>query len=203
MKRLSISVLVLALGFAFSAGSMAEDLSRGDYQAGNKRIAAGYRSAKARCAALAGNKRDICMAKTQGTRDVALAELHASYKPSPLAHFQAHMARTRADYAVARERCDERTGNAKVVCVRKAKAAATAARADARAQLKTSEAIAADEKAGDAHTKATSEAAVANKDAAAEKRDARYGVAKQKCDGYAGVAKDRCIDEARARFGKS
>lgn len=41
-----------------------------------------------------------------------------------------------ADYAVAREQCDDQAGNAKDVCVTEAKAAAGAAKAEATAAMK-------------------------------------------------------------------
>jgi hypothetical protein len=139
VKKLSISVLVLALGFAFSAGLMAKGISRGDYQAGNKRVGAAYKSAKAACASLEGNTNDICMAKAQGKKNIALAENQARYQPNPMANFRVRIARAKAAYAVASEGCDEQTGDAKDICVKEAKAVSAKAKADARAQIKASD----------------------------------------------------------------
>ena len=196
-------MIVLAFGFAFSAGSMAEGISKDDYKAGKDSIAAEHKSSKARCASLSGNPNDICVAEAKGKEKVAMAELEASYKPTRKTRYQARVAKAEADYAVAKERCDDLAGNAKDVCVKEAKAAETAAKADANAQMKTSDANAtANEKSADARSKANNQAADARKDAAADKLDAEYGVAKEKCDTYAGGAKDHCLDQAKARFGK-
>jgi starch phosphorylase len=90
------------------------------------------------------------------------------------------------------EKCDDKAGNDKDVCVKQAKAAETRAKADAKANMKVA-------KAGQA---ATEKSSAARKDAAEDKRDADYAVAKEKCDKFSGDAKDRCLNEAKARFGK-
>jgi hypothetical protein len=204
MNKLSINVIALAVSLAFSAGAMAAGISKDEYKAGKDKITAEYKLAKAGCASLSGNPNDICVAEAKGKENVAMAELEASYKPTPKTHYEARVARAEADYAVANERCDDLAGNAKDVCVKQAKAAETAAKADAKAQMKTSDAKAtANKKSANAYNKADSQSADAHKDAAADKRDAQYQVAKEKCDDMAGNAKDVCVKEAKARFGKS
>ena len=203
MNKLNINVIALAFGFAFSAGSMAAGISKDDYKAGKDSIAAEYKSAKAGCGSLSGNRNDICVAEAKGKEKVALAELEVSYKPSRETRYQASVAKAEANYAVANERCDDLAGNAKDVCVKEAKAVETAAKADAKAQLKTSDAKAtADEKSAEAYSKADSQGADARQDATADKRDADYTVAKEKCDAFAGGAKDQCLVQAKAQFGK-
>lgn len=192
VNKFNINMIALAVGLAFSAGAMAEGISKDDYTAGKDRIAAEYKAAKSGCASLSGNANDICIAEAKGREKIGIAELEASYKPSLETRYQARIARGEADYAVARERCNELAGNAKDVCVKEAKAAETAAKADAKAQMKIS----------DANATANEKSAGARKDAAADKLDAQYGVAKEKCDTYAGSAKDQCLEQAKARFGK-
>jgi hypothetical protein len=192
MNKLNVNVIALALGLAFSAGTMAAGISKDAYKAEKDRIAAEYKSAKAGCSSLSGNENDICVAEAKGKEKVAMAELEASYKPSRDARHQVSVAKAEANYAVAKERCNDLAGNAKDVCVKEAKAAETAAKADAKAQLKSS----------DANATASEKSAEARKDASADKRDAEYKVAKEKCDAFAGGAKDQCLDQAKARFGK-
>jgi hypothetical protein len=204
MKKFNVSVIALALGFAFSAGALAEGMSKDDYKAGKASIAAAYHSAKADCASLSGNPNDICVAEAKGKEKIARAELEATYKPNRKTHYQARVAKAEADYAVAQERCDDKAGNAKDVCVKEAKAAETAAKADAKMQVQISDANdTANEKSAEARSEANNQAAGARKDAAADKLEAQYGVAKEKCDLYAGGAKDVCLDRAKERFGKS
>jgi len=204
MKKLKFKVIALALGFAFSAGAMAQSMAKDDYKAGKDKIAAEYKTSKAGCASLSGNANDICVADAKGKEKVALAELEAGYQPSPKTRYQARVARAEADYAVAKERCDDAAGNAKDICLKEAKAAEITAQADAKAQMKTSDANdTANEKTADARSKANNQSADARKDATAAKLDAEYAVAKEKCDTYAGSAKDHCLEQAKLRFGKS
>lgn len=203
MNALSINVIALALCFAFSAGAMAQGISKSDYKAGKDKIVTEYQSAKAACASLSGNPNDICVAEAKGREKVGLAELEASYQPTRKNHYQARVAKAEADYAVAKERCDDMAGNAKDICVKKAKAAETTAKADAKAQLKISDADSmANEKSAKARSEANKQGADARKDATTDKLDAQYGVAKEKCDMYAGDTKDQCLERAKARAGK-
>lgn len=192
MNTLNINAIALAVSFAFSAGAMAQSLSKDEYKAGKDKIAAEYKVAKAGCASLSGNPNDICMAGAKGNEKVALADLKASYKPSIETRYEARVAKANADYGLAKERCDDLAGNAKDVCVKEAKSAETAAKADAKARMKTS----------DAQAMASEKSADARKDASADKLDAEYKVAKEQCDTYAGNAKDACVKEAKTRFGK-
>jgi hypothetical protein len=114
------------------------------------------------------------------------------------------MARADADYVVAKQRCDDMAGNVKDVCMKEAKAADLAAKADAKAQMTTAKA---NEKAAASSAKANNPArekgADARNDAASVKRDADYAVAREECDVYSGDAKTNCVNDAKARFGKS
>jgi hypothetical protein len=204
MNKLNIKVIAIAIGLAFSAGAMAQSMSKTDYKAGKDKIAAEYKAAKAGCTSLAGNANDICVAEAKGKDKVAKAELEVSYKPSTKNHYDVNIAKAEANYAVAKEKCDDMAGNPKDVCVKEAKAAQTTAKADAKAQMKTTDANAtANEKSAEARSKAKDKTTVARKDATADKVDAEYAVAKEKCDALAGGAKDKCLDQAKVNFGKS
>jgi len=102
MNKLNVKVIVLAVSLAFSAGAMAQGMSKQDYKAGKEKIEAEYKSAKAGCASLAGNPNDICVAEAQGKEKIAKAELFATYKPTRKSHYQARLAKADADYAVAK-----------------------------------------------------------------------------------------------------
>jgi hypothetical protein len=203
MNRFSINAIALAIGLAFSAGAMAEAMSKDEYKAGKEKISAEYKTAKAACGSLSGNASDICVADAKGKEKVAKADLEVSYKPDVKTRYEAGIARAEATYAVAREKCDDQPGNAKDVCVKEAKSAEVAAKADAKAQMKTTDAnVTANEKTAEARSDASKEKAVARKDAAVDKRDAEYKVAKEKCDTYSGSAKDSCLNQAKTNFGK-
>jgi hypothetical protein len=203
MNSFNIKTLVIAVSLAFSAGAMAENMSKVDYQASKDKIAAEYKSAKSTCSSLSGNAKDICVLEAKGKDNVALAELEAGYKPTSKNNYKVSVAKAEAAYSVAKEKCDDVSGNAKDVCVKEAKAAQTDAKADAKAKMKTSDANAtANVKTSDARIKAKDKSAEARKDAKVDKMDADYSVAKEKCDTYAGGAKDKCLDQAKLNFGK-
>jgi hypothetical protein len=204
MNSFNLKALVIAVSFAFSAGAMAETMTKADYQASKDKIATEYKTAKTACSSLSGNANDICVLDAKGKDNVALAELEAGYKPSSKNTYEVSVAKAEAIYSVSKEKCDDMSGNTKDVCVKEAKAAETAAKADAKAQMKISDANAtANGKTVDANAKAKNKTSDARKDAKADKMDAEYSVAKEKCDTYAGGAKDKCLDQAKLSFGKS
>jgi len=204
VNKLNMKAIALAVGLAFSAGGMAQTMSKDDYKLSKDRIAVEYKTAKMGCASLSGNSNDICLAEADGRQNVARAELEAGYKPTSKTRHAVRIAKADANYAVAKQRCDDMAGNSKDVCVKQAMSADTAAKADALAQMQTADANAtANEKSAAAFSKADNQAADARKDAAAVTLDAQYEVAKEKCDVYAGGAKDHCLERAKALFGKS
>lgn len=202
MKKVHINIIALAISLGFSAGAIAENLTKEQYKSLEQGIATEYKAAKARCDSFSGNAKDICVAEAKGKEKVGKAELEHKYRPTIKTRYDMHVANAEADYAVALEKCDDKAGNAKDVCLKEAKAAKIHAIADADAQMKTSKAGAvADEKSESASATANATGVEAHKDAEAAKRDADYKVAKEKCDALAGDTKERCIADAKARLG--
>jgi len=178
-----ITAALFTAGVLFAGSSVAaQGMTKDAYSAETNRIKAEYKSEIKRCSSLSGNAKDICKAEVKGKQKSALADAEASYKGTDKAATAAIVARADADYAVAKEKCDDLKGNAKDVCVKDAKAAHTKAKVDAKSNQKVTE---------------------VRKDAKEDKRDADYAAAKERCDALAGDAKTRCVNEAKARFGKS
>lgn len=204
MKAPIITAMAVAAGLAFSFSAMAQtlSLSKQEYEDGVKRIESEHRSDKKACQPLSGNTSDICMAEANGKQKVARANLEARDKNTRKAHYDARLAGINANYAVARERCDDKAGNNKDVCMKEAKAARISARADAKAQMKSNKAYRdANDKSTEARQEAREKSADARHDADVDKRGARYVVAKEKCDALAGDVQAKCIDDAKARYG--
>lgn len=156
-------------------------ISKADYQASKTRISDTYKTERNACAAFAGNARDICVEEGRAKQKVARAELDYSYTATPKDQSKVGVAKAEAAYAVAKERCDDKAGNDKSVCVKEAKAIQVKALADVKMGRQIGE---------------------AKSDAATDKRDADYQVAAQKCDTLQGDAKSSCMSAAKARFGK-
>lgn len=135
MNRLNITTIAAAIALALSTGAIAQSLSKDDYKAGKDKIVTEYKSSKAACGSLSGNAKDICVVEAKSKEKVATAELEASYKPSAKASHAVTIAKAEADYAIAKEKCDDKSGNDKKACVKEAKAAETLAKADATAAM--------------------------------------------------------------------
>ena len=177
LKASLVVAALLALPVAYSA-----TLSKADYKATKTRIGADYKADKSACSALAGNTKDICVQEAKAKEKVARADLEYGYTGKASDWNKVLVAKAEAAYSVAKEKCDDRAGNVKDVCVKEAKAIEIAALADA---------------------KVSKQIGAARKDAAEDKRDAEYKVAAEKCDALAGDAKASCVAAAKASFGKT
>lgn len=191
--KLTPTLIALVAAGLFSGTSFA--LSKEEVKAEKERIAAEHKAAKAQCDALSGNAKDVCVKQADGNEKVAKAELDAREKPSEKANYKARLARAEADFDVAKEKCDDLSGNPKDVCKKQAEADFTRAKENAKV-AKSIEAP-----AGSLTEKAAN-VSEARKDAAAEKNEADYKVAKEKCDALSGDLKDKCINDAKLRFGQ-
>ena len=194
MSRLMISLLAAA-GIAFAGAAAAADnasMSRDQYKADKDRIEAQYKSDKDQCSSMKGNAGDICKAESKGKEKVAKAELEANYKNTAKARSDARIAQADADYEVAKEKCDDMSGNQKDVCVKQAKAAHTKAKADAKVARVDR----------DATRTAENKRADARQNAREDTRNAQYKVAAEKCDAMTGAAKDQCVKDAKTHYGK-
>ena len=169
------TLLVLPVAYAAT-------MTKADHKAGKSRISADYKADKSACAPQAGNAKDICVEEAKAKEKVALAELQYGYTGKAADHNKVLVAKAESAYAVAKERCDDKSGNAKDVCVKEAKAVETKALADAKMGKEIRE---------------------SKEDAAADKHDADYKVALEKCDALAGDAKGTCVAAAKTKFGKN
>ena len=195
MSKLMISLLAAAgIAFAGTAGAAdSKTMSRDAYKAEQDRIEAQYKSEKDRCGSMSDNAKDVCQAEVKGKEKVAKAELEAQYKNTDKARNDARVAKADADYDVAKEKCDNLSGNQKDVCVKEAKAAHTKAKANAKV-------VKVDQKtASNTAEKRTD----VRKEAREDTRDAQYKVAIEKCDAMSGAAKDQCVKDAKMHFGRT
>jgi len=195
MKTLTNSCQALLIVAALFTGStvLAAGMSHSEYSAKKDQISAEYKADKAACDKLEGNNKDVCVEKAKGKEKVAKAELEANYKNTTKARYDARVAQADADYDVAKEKCDDMSGNQKDVCVKQAKAAHTKAKADAK--------VARTDR--DATRTAENKRANAREDAREDTRDAQYKAAAEKCDAMSGAAKDQCVRDAKAHYGKT
>ena len=168
-------------------------ISKDAYDTAFKNAETQYKMDKDACSSRSGNAKDICLAEANGKEKIAKADAEAAYKSTPKAREDARVTRADATYNVAKQRCDELSGNPKDVCVKQANAVLIKAKADAKV----------DRVSADAKQDSAMKEADARKQAAEDRRDADYKVAIEKCDALTGAAKSTCVSDAKLRFGKS
>ena len=160
----------------------AANMSRTDYSAGKSRIGDAYKADSKACDSQTANAKDICIQEAKAKEKVAKAELEFSYTGTAKDQTKVAVAKAESTYAVAKERCDDQSGNGKDVCVKAAKAIEVRGLADAKMGTKISD---------------------AKSDANQSKVDADYKLAAEKCESMAGDAKSACTAAAKSRFGKT
>jgi hypothetical protein len=180
--KTSFTVALTALTLLALPVAHAATIAKTDYTATKARISDSFKADKAACGNSSGNAKDICMEEAKAKEKVARAELEYGYTGKAKDQSKVLVAKAESAYAVAKEKCDDQTGNNKDVCVKTAKAVEVKALADAKMGKEINE---------------------AQTDAAQSKRDADYKLAAEKCESLAGDAKSNCMTAAKTRFGKS
>jgi len=113
-----LSGTALAACLLFGTNAIAQSMSSTDFSASKTRIKTEYKTDKKGCESLASNAKDICVAEAKGKEAVALAELDNSYKPTLKTQYKLRLAKGEAAYDVAKQKCDDLSGNLKDVCVK-------------------------------------------------------------------------------------
>ena len=175
MKNLSINAITLAIGLAFGIAAMADGMSKEQYDSLEKNLRAEYRADKIRCKSLYGNAYDVCVTEAKGKKNVAKADLEASYRPSAKTQYNSRVIKSDADYDVAREKCEALSGTSRGIC-----------RADAKVRQNERED---DGRMADAY-----------RDPDVDRRDVEYSVAREKCDALEGTSKGMCRADAKIRL---
>ena len=129
--REALCAVVLALPVA-SGAAVGRD--QAPYRQARDGANAIYDAQRRQCRGMSsGNAKDICVAQAKANRVHAEAKADLTYRPGDRTRLVAARHVAEADYKLAKEKCDAQTGNARGVCVRQARAAMMAAKADAKA----------------------------------------------------------------------
>lgn len=172
------SVLIAAL-LGLAGGAHASNFSKEAYNGAKADIKSQYKAERDKCDSMSGNAKDVCVEEAKGREAVALAQLEYNYTGKASDERKLAERRYEAAYEVAKEKCDDLSGDAKDVCVREAKSARDKAKADVKL------------------AKAVTNAA---DDAQQARNKADYKLAMEKCDSMSGTAKDTCVASAKARY---
>ncbi len=177
--NLKTSLIVAALLAAPVA--QAATMGKADYKAAKDTIGTTYKADKKACDALSANAKDVCVQEAKGKEKVAKAELEYGYTGKASDQNKMLKAKAEATYAVSKEKCDDKSGNDKDVCIKEAKAVEVAALSNAKVGKKIDSALST---------------------ASDDKRNAEYKVAAEKCDAMSGDAKSGCVAKAKQQYGK-
>ena len=180
MNKKIVSSVIISLFAAVSTSAFA--MTKAEYSTAKSQISADYKSAQSACGSMSGNAKDICSVDAKGAEKVAKADLEARYSGKEKHQYNLRIAKAEAAYAVAKEKCDDKAGNDKDVCVKQAKASQTKAKADAKLTKTVSNATA---------------------DTVDTRMTADYKVAIEKCDALSGDQKTSCVNSAKVKFNKS
>jgi len=189
MTRKLIAAALTAFGLASAGSALAQDrMTRDAYKAEKDRIQAQYKAAKEACNRLSGNAEDVCEAQAKADQRIAEAELDVKNKGTAKARADARIVRAEAQYEVAKQKCDDLSGNAKDACVKEAKAAEAKAKAEAKADRADARDV---RRPGDTRADATGAAG-----------DAEYRAAMARCDALTGDARTACAADAKRKFAR-
>lgn len=184
---------IIAVCAATFMASTAFALTPAEHDAEKTRIETEYKAAKQQCKSMKGNAKDVCEKQASGQEKVAKAELDFRADGSESNRHKLAKAKADADYDVAKEKCDDLSGNAKDVCTKDAKAAhvkALEAAKVAEARMEPNSNTASKQ----AHVADT------RKEADEKVREAEYKAAKERCDAMSGNAKDACVADAKRKY---
>lgn len=126
-------LMMMALGTGLLLGAHASAMTREEVKVSEERIAAEYQAAKAQCDALKANAKDVCEKQAKGRESIARAELEHRQKPTSASARKLAEEKVKADYEIAKEKCDDAKGEARNSCEQQAKAVEAKGRAEIKA----------------------------------------------------------------------
>ncbi len=199
----TLSTLLTSLLLALCFSASAAPLTKMEYKSGKADILIKLKAAKLACDSSTGNAKDVCVEEAIAHEQVAMSELKASYQPSTKHSYDVRVTQAKADFGIAKLKCDAQSGNPKDVCRKEAEAAYTRATAEAKLSKATSvNNTNATEKITDAKSTAQEKNADAQKSASADIADAQYKTATEKCNAFAGDAKTKCMADAKVKYNR-
>jgi len=193
MKTLIATLLATAASASFAAPTFALNHDPATYRNVTQKAAADYREAVAKCDAMSGNGKDVCVAEAKLARTQAEAKALSRYNNTPVSREKARINLAEAEFTLAKARCDGKSGADKDDCINNAKSVHTAALADAKADRDPAAANTAAGSAGASAAAGASGGLVTTTDT----RDPAKAAAVDKCAQTAGDAKTGCLIQTK------
>jgi hypothetical protein len=175
--RLCLAI-VATFGLCIAGASAEDSVAEATYEASVERAGADHKVALAKCDALEDNAEDVCEAEAELRLVTAKAKANARHENTAEARAEARVDIADAELALAKQKCDNVTGNEHDVCVK-------------QAELKHTSATTA--------VDANEEVATAVDERAEKVQDAEYTLAMEKCEPLRGDAQTQCEEMAKAQ----
>lgn len=179
MIRFSIALLAVAGALSATVAHAEPTFSKAAYEGAKEDIRSTFKAERQACGKLEAAAREVCVERTKGGEKVALARLQLNYTGSADDEFALYRVEYEARYEIDRQRCTQREGSDKDICVQQAKTERDKAKADATMARRINDAVADDARA---------------------RLKADLALAREKCDALAGDVRDACRASAKARF---
>ncbi|HEX7454794.1 MAG TPA: hypothetical protein VF296_02020 [Gallionella sp.] len=99
MNKTYITAILVVTSLAFSAGAMAQSMSKSEYETSKNGISTKLESAKANCRSVTGNRKElteICVGNAERQGKIAKANLEAQYNPTEQTRNEALDAKVKA-----------------------------------------------------------------------------------------------------------
>jgi osmotically-inducible protein OsmY len=139
MKTLIATLLATAAGASFAAAPTAAlNHDPATYRNVTQKALTEYRAAVAKCDSMNGNDKDVCMAEAKLARTRTEYDALSQYNNTASGRANARTNVANAEFALAKAKCDGKSGADKDSCMNNAKSVHTAALADAKAGATTS-----------------------------------------------------------------
>ena len=143
IERLGIrqlTALLVAVLCCNGAASAVDSEAKAAHVQAKDSAGAIYKAARARCEAITGNPKEVCVEEARSARVRAEEEANALYKNTLKAYTVSRLKIAAANYDLDKAKCGALAGNDKDVCISQAKATLVAAQADAKADKRAIEA---------------------------------------------------------------
>src|SRR5687768_8633060 len=127
-----ITILLLIFPFSMGAQAAEQEVVNRDYEDAQEQIGRKFYEEKSKCEQLDGTRKKACMERAESAAKIAREELDASQEGDVDTHIDTANSKLAEQYDVDKVRCETLVGDAKSLCLEKAKNKYDKARADAK-----------------------------------------------------------------------
>lgn len=113
--------IVVVIGFVFSIGVFVVDMLKDEYKVSKDSIEVVYKLDKVVCDVFSGNVKDVCKVEVKGKEKIVKVELELKYKLFVKVSYDVSVVKVEVEYVVVKEKCDDKLGVDKDVCVKDVK----------------------------------------------------------------------------------